>query len=351
MNKYKAIAAKYAVDDLSGSLIPGSRLSKFLEKLESSENCITEYSLLFLKKHGLTAISHYAKNEISYKEFFKQACLERSKRVHTIKIREAKEKAKREEEKKILAAKSEAYFQREAACRQAYENDPGTIAKRKLIELKRRYGLYSFIEQEKYPKVMNIIHKIESCSRLSEKDILWLETEGEAYFTDELKRGYHMLEAGYYEKKFKKDKNPWLVVNASSHFRKCNSSGKSLSLLNQISLSKIRNARLKSAICTTKGGCMRDLRKLQEALKLGNEAHAYNSKSFHPCTLIGAVNYEVGNFTEGELWFQKAQQRGATIDSIDHELKSIYRRADKEKKKDMRQHLLQLDSCRYGWAK
>ncbi|PID33610.1 MAG: hypothetical protein CR955_01690 [Thiotrichales bacterium] len=326
-NKYKKIAEKYAVDDLPGSLIPGSRLNKFLEKLELSENCVTEYSLLFLKKNGFAALFRYAKNEISYEEFFKQACLERLRRVHIAKIREAKEKAKQEEEKKILASN------------------------RKLIKLEKRYGLYSFIEQDKYPKVMNIIHKIESCLRLSEKDILWLETEGKAYFTDELKRAYHMLEASYYEKKFKKDKNPWSVVNASSHFRKCNSSGKSLLLLSQINLSRIRNAHLKSAICTTKGGCMRDLRKLQEALKLGNEAHAYNSKSFHPCTLIGAVNYEIGNYIEGDLWFQKAQQRGATIDSSDHEIKSIYRRADREKKKDMRQHLLQLDPYRYSWAK
>lgn len=351
-NNYQEIALKYVVDDLPGSLIPGSRLRKILERLELSENCITEYSLSFFQKQGLIALSLYAQKKISYSDFFAQAQTEKSKRVHAAQLRIEKEKAEQEEKRRIIKAESDAYFQKEAARRRAYENDPRTIAKRKRRELKENYGFYFFIEQEDYTKVMNIISKLENHTRLSEKDILWLSTtEDGEYFTPELREAYHMIEAKYHENKFKKNKNPWSAINASSHFRKCDLPEKSITLLSQINLPKIRKKHIKSAICTTKGGAMRDIGKFQEAISLGNEAHAYDPKSFHPCTLLGAVNYELGNLAEGDLWFQKAQQRGASTDSVDHELKSIFRRANKAKKEKMRQHLLQIDPNRYNWLK
>ena len=79
--------------------------------------------------------------------------------------------------------------------------------------------------------------------------------------------------------------------------------------------------------------------------------NSFDSKSFHPCTLLGAVNYEIGNLTEGNVWFQKAEKRGASTGSVDHELRSIYKRADKKKKENLRHHLLQLDPHRYSWVK
>lgn len=349
-NKYKEIAIKYRVDDVPSSTIPGTRLEKILENLEFSEKPITDYSLLFLQKKELLALFHYAKKEISYSEFLKQAEIELAKRQHTREIKVAKEKAEQEEKRKVPVAKSKAWMMKIAAEMQEYENDPRTIARRQ-AELKEEYGLYDFIKQKDYKKVMNIIHRLDDHLRLSESNIIWLTTEGRDYFTPELKKCYHMHEAEHHEKEFKKNKNAWSAVNASSHYRKCDLSKKSLSLLSQISFSKIRNKHLKSAICTTKGGSMRDLGESKKALELGAEAHSYDPRSYHPCTLIGAVNYEIGNFSEGNIWFQKAEERGASTVSVDHELRSIYKRANKEKKETLRQHLLELDPHRYSWVK
>jgi hypothetical protein len=350
-NKFKEIAIKYRVDDLPGSMIPGGRLAKILEHLESSENSITDNSLMFLQKQGLLALFHYAKKEISYSEFLKQSQIELPKRLHAAEAKVANAKAEKEEKRKALAALSEATMLKDAERRRVYENHPRTIAKRKQTELKEKYGLGFFIEQEDYAKVMHIIRIVDGHLRLSENDIVWLTTEGEGYFTPELKRCYHKHEAEYHEKKYKKDKNTWSAVNASSHYRKCDLPENSLSLLDPINFSNIRDKHLKSAICTTKGGSMRDLGKFQEALKLATEAHSYDSKSFHPCTLLGAVNYEIGNFIEGDAWFQKAETRGASTGSLDHEIRSIYKRADKKKKENLRQHLLQIDPHRYSWVK
>lgn len=349
-NKLKEIAIKYQVDDLPSSIIPGSRLANILVQLDTSENSITDYSIKFLQKLNLTALCRYAKKEISYHDFVNQAKIELPKRVLAAKTKIAKEKETKKEKKISLLAKSKATMQKVAQQRRAYENDPKIIAKRKLRELKEKYGFDFFIEKEDYAKVMYIIRKIEGNLRLSEKDIVWLTTEGEEYFTPELKRSYHKHEAEHYELKFTKDKNAWSAVNASSHYRKCELPKNSLLLLSKINFSKIRNSHLKSAICTTKGGSLRDLGELQNALKLATEAHSYDTKSFHPCTLLGAVNYEIGNFTEGVAWFKKAEKRGASKGSVDNELRSIYKRANKEKQEDLKQHLLNLDPNRYNWV-
>lgn len=351
LNKYKERAIKYRVDDFPSSMIPGSRLSKILELLEVSQKPLSDYSLLFLQKEGFIALHNYAKKEISYKVFLQKAEIEQPKRRNAVETKIAEDKAKLKAKQEALAAKSKETLRKAAAQRRAYENDPRTIAKRKQRELKEKYGFYFFIEPEDYKAVMTIIRKMEGNSRLSEKEIVWLTTEVREYFTPELKKCYHEHEAKYHENKFKKDKNPWSAVNASSHYRKCDVPKNSLSLLRQINFSKIRNKHLKSAICTTKGGSKRDLGEFQQAIKLATEAHSYDPKSFHPCTLLGAVNYEIGNLTEGNAWFEKAEKRGASTGSVDHELRSIYKRADKKKKEELRQHLLQLDPYRYSWVK
>jgi len=349
LDKYKEIATKYGVDDLASSIIPGSRLAKILDNLETSKESISEYSLEFIKNQGLTALLQYAKNEIDYSEFLKKAKLEQPERQHAFELKVARKKAEQEEKRRILAAKAKASLQKAAAQRRAYENDPRTIARRKQRELKERYGFYFFIEPEDYKKIMNIIRKVDDNGRLTESDIVWLTTQDEEYFTPELREIYHKREAIFHENKSKKGKNAWSAVNASSHYRKCDLPKRSLSLLNQITFSKIRNKHLKSAICTTKGGAMRDMGEFNQALKLATEAHSHDPKSFHPCTLLGAVNYEIGNLAEGDVWFEKAEKRGASRGSVDHELRSIYKRADNKKKEKLKKHLLAIDSYRYSW--
>jgi Flp pilus assembly protein TadD len=188
---------------------------------------------------------------------------------------------------------------------------------------------------------------------LTEDDIVWLTTKDYeyGYYTAELRERYHENEADFYAGEFKKHKDPWFAVNASSHYRKCDKAKTADTMLNAITVSKLKNIKLKSALCTTHGGVKRDLGKSDEALALGEQAHQLTPKDFRPCTLLGAVNMEIGNHTLGESWYEKAIERGASEKSVDDDLRSIFMRAEHGKREELRAYLLRKDPYRYSWAK
>ena len=95
---------------------------------------------------------------------------------------------------------------------------------------------------------------------------------------------------------------------------------------------------------------MCDLGRFDEALRYGAEAHAITERYFRPCTLLGAVNFELGNYETVRDWYAKAADRGASERSFDAELQSIYKRADKAKKDAIRAFLIREDPIRYRWA-
>ena len=109
--------------------------------------------------------------------------------------------------------------------------------------------------------------------------------------------------------------------------------------------------KLKSAICTTYGGVMRDLGRWNEGLRLGERAHALMPDDYHPCTLLGAVHMETGNLSLGQEWYAKAVERGATVDSVDQDLRNIFFRADKARQAEIGEFLLSQDPVRYAWVK
>ena len=150
---------------------------------------------------------------------------------------------------------------------------------------------------------------------------------------------------------FKKRKDPWFAVNASSHYRKCAKAKIADSMLNAIAVSRLKKTKLKSAICTTHSGVKRDLKKYDDALALGEKAHKLTQNDFRPCTLLGAVNMEIGKHTLGESWYEKAIERGASEKSVDDDLRSIFMRADPARREELRAYLLKKDPYRYSWAK
>ena len=95
---------------------------------------------------------------------------------------------------------------------------------------------------------------------------------------------------------------------------------------------------------------MRDLRRLDDALRLGNQAHKITPKDFRPCTLLGAVNFELGLYDIGRDWYAKAIERGATERSIDCDLRGIFLRADPSKREEIKAFLLSEDPARYRWV-
>ena len=95
---------------------------------------------------------------------------------------------------------------------------------------------------------------------------------------------------------------------------------------------------------------MRDLNGLDEALKLGNQAHADTPKVFRPCTLLGAVHFELGHYETGRDWYAKAIQHGASEHSIDYDLRGIFLRANPVKREEIKAFLLRENPDRYRWV-
>ena len=216
--------------------------------------------------------------------------------------------------------------------------------RRKMLWAKYDIG---FIESAHMRKMIDILERVEVGARVTDADVLWLVTN--EYRTYELKRAIHEIEAKYFREVFEKTNDPWAAVNASSNFRKAGSPSEALSLLDRIEISNQSNDHLKSALCTTKGGALRDQRKYEEALHLGMHAHNFDSRSFHPCTLVGAIHFETGDFALGEKWFVMAVQRGATLDAINSEVCAILRRLDDVRRIRLADHLLKADPVRYAW--
>jgi len=122
-------------------------------------------------------------------------------------------------------------------------------------------------------------------------------------------------------------------------------------ILRTIRVEQQKSLKLKSALCTTHGGVMRDLKHWDEALRLGEKAHAFRPDDYRPCTLLGAVHMETGNCNLGWEWYDKAIKRGATVDSVDQDLRNIFFRANHAEQKEMSDFLLRIDPIRYEWAR
>ncbi len=346
-NQLHNLATSFYVDDLEGATIPASRLAAILEKAERKTS-ITRLASKYLEKQGLLALRKYVNGNVTVEQFRKDAKEEQFLRKKELvalalekeaerKALEASRQAKREQEQKKLNAE-----------RLARERDPKYIAKIKNQKLRYRYGL-DFIKKELLSTLMDILKRVGSGKRVTEKDFIWLSTTGEEYFSDQLKTAYHRLEAEYYSAEFNTSKDPWMAVNASSHYRKCSQSKTADKILSSIRIEKYKSNKIKSALLTTHGGVKRDLKRKDEAIALGKKAHILTGQNFRPCTLIGAVYMETGDHSLGYEWYQKAVKLGASERGVDSELRSIYIRADKANKQRMRAHLLLIDPNRYRW--
>ena len=349
-DKYKEVAIKYHVEDLAGALIPGTRLSNILKHLELGRP-ISDIDQEFLRSRGLLALLNYARKELAFAEFSKAAKVQQSERALGAEAKVRKERAEEKLKEQARLARLWQIREQSAAEKCAFDNDPKTIAEVRLAKLREKYGLNHSIERSCFPTLMKILHLVDDGVRLSEEEFVWLTTEGRHYYTMELRVRFHRNEAEFYAGEFEKSKDNWLAVNASSHYRKCMKSKTADLMLSTIDVFSLKDVKLKSAICTTHAGVKRDLHKMDEALGLGEEAHRLTPQNFRPCTLLGAVNYEVGHHELGRSWYEKAVERGYSEKSVDDDLRSIFMRAEKSKREALRDHLLKMDPDRYSWAK
>ena len=342
------LADRYFVSDLPGSTIPASRLRGILDKLH--EGCpLTTSGLNYLRKLGLSALEQLAGGEITYESFRPIAETEQDKREQAAEAEQQAKHASMLARVAELNAREAKYWAQQAAERLARESDPKYIAKMKNRALRERYGIVVFIEQDHFPLLMNILRRLDDGNRLSDDDMLWLKADGQDYYSEILQVAFHEREAEFYASEYRRTSDPWNAVNASGHFRKCEQPQKAHDLLTLIPSEQRQAPKLRSAIATTHGGVMRDLRRLDDALRLGNQAHELTPKDFRPCTLLGAVNFELGHYDIGRDWYAKAIERGATERSVDYDLRGILLRADPAKREEIKAFLLREDPLRYRW--
>ena len=96
---------------------------------------------------------------------------------------------------------------------------------------------------------------------------------------------------------------------------------------------------------------MRDLRRLDDAKALANDAHRLTPSDYRPCTLLGAVHIELGDLLAGHEWYAKAESLGASRQTIDNDLRGLLMRSPIEEQHRIREYLLQHDPQRFAWLR
>ena len=220
------------------------------------------------------------------------------------------------------------------------------------MALKAKYGvLEDYSNQSVQSSLYSILQKLERNERLDDDDIKGLVKEDLFNRGNKIFSRHYELEAVFAEQEYQRTKNKWFLVNASSYWRKADEPEKALRLTEQIDFNKIKEAKLKQALLTTRGGALRDRDDLTDAEKCALQAIEYWSKSHNPYTLLGAICYDTRRYEEGYCWFEEARKRGATEKDEDVEIKRIVQKTkDKKKLKEFIDFLLAKDSHRYTWV-
>ena len=249
-----------------------------------------------------------------------------------------------EAEVRALKARKEAI----EAARIAREKDPEYIAMIQTQALYKKYEI-SLTDESLRPRMTKLLQQIDAGNRLPNEELLWLSTAAKKHFTAVLRNVYHRLEADFHADQYCRTQDPWNVVNASGHYRKCDQPNTALELIDSVPSDRLKQPKVRSAIFTTRGGVMRDLGQRSVAIELGETAHALMPRDYRPCTLLGAVHMELQNFEKGHEWYEKARERGAPEKGIDSELRSIFQQLDLAGREAMKNFLLAEDSNRYQW--
>ncbi|NYT63940.1 hypothetical protein H0A66_16605 [Alcaligenaceae bacterium] len=347
------IARHFCMDDIPAAAVPATRLSNILEQMYCGHS-LTAPSLQYLLNQQFIELHLLAVGLASYEAFVATAApLQKAREEAREQVAKAERLAK-EVERRAWEAEWSAQYQRELEAaeraRKIRESDPEYIAKMRRQALLSKYQI-SCVNQPVLTQIIDILNCIEFGKRLAKSQVIWLKaTVRHQHFTKVLE-AYHRIEAEYFSKKYRRSKDPWSAVNASGHYRKSNQPEAALELLDCVQLNRLNGSKIKSAVCTTRGGAMRDLGRLNEARQLGEQAHKLQPTSFHPCTLLGAVHMRLRNFEQAQEWYEKAEERGASRSVIDSDIRFIFQQADKTERQAIKDFLLKIDPDRYSWVK
>lgn len=336
------LASRYFLDDLQGASQSGARLNGILKKIDDGIP-LSRLSLGFLATSKLDALCLFVAGEICWETFQEKAELERADRIKLAEQRAA-------ESAEVLAAQA---MQRAAELKEyfaAQARDPKLKRQREAKEQRQRFGI-GFVDSEQYPRVMSLLRRVSRGDRLNADDVAWLQTEAEDCWTEELQRAWHTIEAEALTREWERSRDPWKAINASSHWRKAARPNSALGLTDEALVKAGTDAKVRSALLTTRGGALRDLHNLDEAKAQGLAANELAPKDFRPCTLLGAVHIELGDLVEGHEWYVKAEKLGADRHAIDQDLRALLSRTSKSERQRIVEFLIAQDLERFGWLR
>ena len=332
----KDLGHRYRVD--STSLLLGNILNQIYQG-----QTLPPAFLNYLQSKKLSELHRHATGELTFEGYLSAldaAEVERIARINAAKEAETARLAQLAEARRLREEAAE-------AARITRESDPAYIAMKQREAKCQKYGIGN--SNQLPESLMPLLDKMDADVALSSDEYLWLTTTGKHYFTFQVRRGYHRGQAVQCANEYKRTQDPWNVINGSGHYRKCEMPSEALQLLERADMARITLPKLKSALFTTRGGVMRDLGRRDEAVKLGEQAHKLTHQDFRPCTLLGAVHMELGNYNLANDWYAKAIKRGATEQSVDSEIRRIYAQADKAKRESLKTFLLAEDPLRFSW--
>lgn len=306
-----SLACKYVLDDQSSAAIPGTRLNKILVKVAAGDQ-LNRASQDFLATRGFHALHSLATGLIDWESFQQLAKIESRQRM-TVAIKKAEDAAAKHAQ---IAAQQAAALKEYFA---AVACDPKLRRQREAKELRNRFGIGN-VEPEHYPKVMSLLRRISCGQRLQPDEVVWLRTEADDCWTDQLAKEWRTLEAKALAGIWRTGGDPWNAINGSSHWRKAGKPEEALLLTEEALARTGKVPKIHSALETTRGGALRDMRRLDEAKAMGLSAHRLTPKDFRPCTLLGAVHIELGDLVAGHKWYVKAEKLGASRRAVDQVL-------------------------------
>ncbi|NEQ70241.1 MAG: hypothetical protein F6K21_33070 [Symploca sp. SIO2D2] len=226
-------------------------------------------------------------------------------------------------------------------------NETTEIAKQ--IHFKILKDKYRIMGQLAMNPFYGIMLKLEREERLDPKQVIQLIEEDRLSRHGKIAIAYYRLEAIFYEKEYRRTGNRWNLPSASSNWRKASEPDKALKVTENVNWKKIKESDLSSALLVTRGAAFRDLAQLDKAENCAAQAVECQPNNHQPYTLMGAIYYDQGKYSEGDDWFEMAGERGA--DDTDDEIERIVKMTkDKEKRREVAQYLLNKDPNRYGWA-
>ena len=338
-------------------MVVGSRLNNVLAAVAQKRPIHPDHKT-FLRNQGAGALGDLIDGVISEADYVMRAQIERKTRQEAAHRREEAAAAVRLQEA-VLAAERDAALQarleldaeKRRVARIRYESSPEFIAKQKTRELLQTYGVVQYIEPEDFKRLMSMLRTLDSGSRLPEEDVVWLMGHARRYGLGRVLAAHHRREADTCGAEFRRTGDPWQAINASGHLRKCDASGEAIDLLARIPAQRLKHDKLKSAMLTTRGGALRDMGSFSEAQQAGEAAHELLPQDYRPCTLLGAVHIQQGNYEQGLDWYRKAEERGAPPAGNDSEIRSLLRGMPREKREIAKAELLRIDPVRYSWLK